>query len=235
MAVVSDYQSFKDYLITFLWKKGDQVLIDNLDNLIRQGEASINRELREEQRHAATDLTISAQDMPLPSDYYSMRQVSDATGQLGEFQYVTPAELKGRRQRSYSNTMWPIYSLEDTTILFSGPTTTDNPTVTDNVVSIDYVRKAPQFMDTDVSWLTTDNLDLLTYATLYHTAPFLREDERVQLWQGMYKDIIMTLNEQSAHEKQRGVYGMTPLPRKASGYVRKGVRKQSSFKLATRP
>lgn len=235
MAIVSDYQSFKDYLITFLWKKGDQVLIDNLDNLIRQGEASINRELREEQRHHSVELTITDQKMPLPDDYYSMRQVTPLEGNLGEFNYVSPAELRGRRARSYSNNFWPIYSLENDNILFSGPTTTDNPAVTDLVVVMDYVRKAPKFLDTDESWLVEDNLDLLTYATLFHTAPFLREDERIATWTGMYKDIINTMNEQSAHEKQRGVYGAMPLPRNAAGRTRTGLRKTKAYKLHTRP
>jgi hypothetical protein len=76
---------------------------------------------------------------------------------------------------------------------------------------------------------------LLVYATLYNCAPFLREDERVAQWQQMYKDIINTMNENSAHEKQHGVFGMMPLPRNASGARRTGLRRRQAFKLHTRP
>lgn len=226
------YDEFKTYLITFLWKKGDQVLIDNLDNLIKQGEATLNRELDEEYRHTSIDQLITDQFTPLPADYYSIRHITDIdTSQLGEFLYVSPATLKGWRV-STNNQWLPYYSIENTNVLFCGPV--DTPT-TDKNVSIDYFRKIRDFKIDGTSWLTDDNLDLLVYACLYHTAPFLREDERIAVWQGMYKDIITNMNEESAFTKERGVYDMMPLPRNASGRQVKGVRVNAAYKLHTRP
>jgi hypothetical protein len=46
----------------------------------------------------------------------------------------------------------------------------------------------PRFLGEDfqTNWLTEYAPDLLLYATLLEATPFLKSDERVQLWQGMY-------------------------------------------------
>jgi hypothetical protein len=223
------YQEYKDYIISYLWKKGDQVLIDNLDNLIRQGEAMLTREVRDEYRHTSVYLPTPTDLTPLPADYRSMRQVTDTSNKLGEFTYVSPAEVYGSRDR-YNNQWRPIYSLEGDALLLCGPTA--DPT---RSLQIDYVRKIADYKTSDESWFNDREPDIFLYATLYQTAPFLREDERVQLWQGLYKDAVAVLNEESAHQRERGVYGAMPLPRNASGHTQRGSRRIGAYKLNTRP
>lgn len=210
--MVQTYQEFKDYLVDFLWKPGDAKLIASLPNLIRMGEAKLKRELRIEARHTSITLAVTSPVEPLPNDFYSMREVVDQDGNLGQLRYVSPAALK-EKANARPNHWLALYSLEDKNILFAGPNQSIPATAKN--ITIHYVRDIPNFETEDQSWLTDDNLDLLTYATLYHSAPFLREDERVSMWNSLYAAALTSANEVSAHEQTRGVSTMMPLPRQA--------------------
>jgi len=212
-----DYQSFKDYVVTFLWKAGDAQLIDSLDNLIEQAEAMLNRDVRDEYRHQSATILVTQPDMFLPSDYNTIRQVVDADTTLGEYHYVTPAEIAEMRTRA-PDTWQPFYSMLGDNIMFAGPASP----VTPKQVTVYYHAKIAGFKDTDQSWFRDKNPDIFLNAVLMQTAPFLREDTRVPVWQAAYNSGILMLNDQSAHEKQRGVYASMPLPRRASGIRPKG-------------
>lgn len=48
--------------------------------------------------------------------------------------------------------------------------------------------------DVQVNWITEYAPDLLLYATLLEAAPFLKKDERIATWQGMYDRAAQALN-----------------------------------------
>lgn len=48
--------------------------------------------------------------------------------------------------------------------------------------------------DAETNWLTEYAPDLLLYATLLEATPFLKRDERIQVWQGMYQNAAQALN-----------------------------------------
>ncbi len=223
------YQEFKDYLVKFLWKAGDTQLISSLDNLISMAESGLNNQLRVERRHSSAIITADAEEKALPDDYFSIRQVADISTQLGEFVYVSPAEIRSWRLQTNSSQWRPIYSIEDTNLLLCGPAA--NPI--DLVV--DYTNRIPDFKTTDSSWLADDYLDLYTYAVLSHSAPFLREDERIVTWKQGYAEALQSINEASAFEQQRGVYDAKRLPRVAAGTKASTNRSRRGYKLYGRP
>lgn len=114
------YQEFKDYLVTFLWKKGDQQLIANLDALIRAGEHKLNRDLRIERRHKSRIIYVDTAMTALPADYHSMRKVTGYEPSLGEFKYADPATIQTHRNRN-PNCKTQLYSIEDNYLLLAWP------------------------------------------------------------------------------------------------------------------
>lgn len=54
----------------------------------------------------------------------------------------------------------------------------------------------PRFLGDDfqTNWLTEYAPDLLLYSALLEAAPFLKNDERIQIWQGMYDRSAQALN-----------------------------------------
>ena len=43
------------------------------------------------------------------------------------------------------------------------------------------------------NWLLTASPSAYLYGSLVHSAPYLRDDERIALWDKMYKDALHTL------------------------------------------
>lgn len=212
------YSDFKDQLITHLWRAGDQVVIDNLDSLIRLAESQIGRELRVEDRHATATPTADSLELILPDDYKQMRGVVAPSQNLPPFTYVTPVELQ-RMRAQHPNAWRPFYSLADNILMLVGYIDPD-PTKHISIL-VDYQRRIPDFKSTDSSWLTDDYLDVYVYGTLLHATPFLREDERLQMWQMMYSTALASALEESEFYKKRGVHASKPLPR-AAGINRRG-------------
>jgi hypothetical protein len=60
------------------------------------------------------------------------------------------------------------------------------PDATDTLEILYYEQ--PRFLDDEfqTNWLTQYAPDLLLYATLLEATPFLKKDERIQMWQAMY-------------------------------------------------
>jgi hypothetical protein len=54
----------------------------------------------------------------------------------------------------------------------------------------------PEFLDdaTQTNWLTEHAPELLVYGTLLEATPFLKDDQRIQVWQGMYDRAASSVN-----------------------------------------
>lgn len=212
------FTEFKDHLITFLWKAGDQVLIANLDNLIKMADSELNRKLLIPEREVSTVMQVTSQDFPLPTDYYSFRDIMSAAynRNLGEWKYLTPAELLTQRAGvNYGDpSNWAsVYSLRGTdTIMLAGNFSETSPVE----LQLTYQTKVPDFATTDTSWLAEFYLDLYTYAVLKHATTFLREDERLQVWGQLYNDALISAIETAEYERVRGKSAQMQLPRAAS-------------------
>ena len=70
------YQEFKDYLATFLWKDTDQVLIDNLDSLIKMADHELNRKLDITRREELYSVAHVGDKIDLPEDFSQLVDVS---------------------------------------------------------------------------------------------------------------------------------------------------------------
>lgn len=65
----------------------------------------------------------------------------------------------------------------------------------DYTIEMDYYQKIPSLADSidGTNWLLTDAPSAYLYGALVHSAPYLKDDERIALWDKMYKDAITTL------------------------------------------
>lgn len=64
--------------------------------------------------------------------------------------------------------------------------------------------------DTDANWLLTRYPNAYLYGALLQAAPFLRDDERVMLWQALYEQVIQKINKESDYAATSAA---TPLAR----------------------
>lgn len=68
------------------------------------------------------------------------------------------------------------------------------PNATDTLEILYYEQPAFLGEDFQTNWLTEYAPDLLLYASLLEATPFLKKDERVQLWQAMYDRAAQALS-----------------------------------------
>lgn len=169
----------------------DEIVYDQLPRLITLGERRIARELKVQGfiRAITTSLSIGVAVYLKPDRWRDTISMT-VTG--------TPIFA---RSYEYCRSYWPneaetaapqFYADYDYQHWLVTPT----PSAASTLEILYYEQ--PQFLGDDFqsNWLTEYAPDLLLYATLIEATPFLKSDERVQLWQGMYDRAAKALSGQ---------------------------------------
>ena len=204
-----NYAAFKSYLATFLWKQNDTDLIANLDSLILMANAELNRVLDIQRRDVTLAFAPDSQDHPLPSDFRHVVSLNSLdVNAHGGFSQTTELDIHRQRAATQSGALLGIYAVSQganaKTLRMVAPFTVTTP----GSMLIVYRANVPNYATTDLSWLADDFLDLYTYVVLSHTAPFLREDERVSLWDKYKNEAIATAIQEDRHGVK---FGGSPL------------------------
>ena len=75
-------------------------------------------------------------------------------------------------------------------------------------LQINYYKKLTALSDTNTTNdILTNYPELYLYASLAESSPFLMQDERLQVWAGLFKDALLSANEASS----RGSTTTSPL------------------------
>jgi hypothetical protein len=201
-----DYAAFKTYLRTFLWKQNDTDLANSLDSLVLMAHAELNRRLDIQRREITLLIEPETEDYELPADFRQIVSVNNtALTSQSQFSSTTQLDIYRQRQRTSSANIMPIYATaqgagNQKILRLVGPF---SPTDPGSLILI-YRANVPDFAVTDASWLEADFLDLYTYTVLSHTAPFLREDERIAVWMDFKEKAIMSAIEEDKHSVSHG-------------------------------
>lgn len=195
------YDEFKTHLTTFLWKQNDADLIANLDSLIRMADGELNRKLDVQRRQKTLNILPEVEDYVLPADFRHIISLNDMTStNVAEMKSTTLLDIYRLRTITHSSHVQPRYAVDEGVagaklLRLVGPFSDTSP---GNMVLV-YRSNIPDFATLDVSWLEADFLDLYTYTVLSHCAPFLREDERLAVWQQLKVDAIGSAIEEDKH------------------------------------
>lgn len=193
--------TFKDYLMTHLWKTGDDVVLANLDTIIATAYSELDRVFKVVDREAVATLSAESNEVALPADYRSMRSLVSLS--VGKMNYLIPAEFADRI--ACQQTCPNDYTVVNKTVRLTFNPTAEAP----ESLECWYTAVVPRLDDeTEENWLADDYFDVLLYTVLKHTAPFLREDERVAMWSDMQNTAIASALEENEHERK---YAGSPL------------------------
>ena len=191
------YQEFKDFLIGFLWRTNDQVLIANLDRLIVMGTSELNRKLNIEFREVSTEITVTDNFFPLPADYNSINALSDV-----DYIYTKTSANNLATYRAENRQNERVYDIKGTNVHLVQKYTVENP----NVMCLDYLTSLPDYQATDASWVADQYLDCYVYTVLRHSAMFLMDDDRVPMWEKESSKAIEDIIEYDKHRRSTSVY-----------------------------
>ena len=195
MITISDYTSLQTAIIEYLARDQDTTLIARIPTFIQLLEAKMNRDLfvrQMEQRSTAT-ITAGVTDSEfilLPSDFQSMRRVrlSSVTGKP-HLDFKSGTQLDEFRTSSGNVTNQPLFFTIFGSEMEICPTPDQNYTI-----EMVYRQNIPALALNSSNWLLTLAPDLYLYGALLESAPYIKEDDRIQTWALGLKTALDSLN-----------------------------------------
>jgi hypothetical protein len=177
------------YLERGFTQESDQIVYDQLPRLITMGERRIARELKIEGfiRAVTTPLSVGVNVYMKPDRWRdTVSMTVDGTPI-----FVRSYEYIKNYWPSPAQTGTPAYYADyDYQHWLIAPTPDTAQTL--EILFYEQVRFLGDEFQTN--WLTEYAPDVLLYATLLEATPFLKNDERVQVWQAIYDRAAQALN-----------------------------------------
>lgn len=171
-----DYAQLKSDIADWLMRED---MTDVIPSLIHLAEARLNRTLRMRQMVKRATSELNGQYLSLPGDWLEARNVQLNLAEVRPLEFVT------LQQADYYRT---LYTGKPWAYSIAGKEMEVIPTVDDGTeIEMAYYAKIPVLSDSNTTnWLLDEWPDLYLYGTLAHSAPYLKEDERVQTWAALY-------------------------------------------------
>jgi len=170
-----------------------------IPDLVMLGEKRIYRDLRIRAMETALSSTISSGVVALPSDYVELKSA-----------YVdgSPTQVLQRKIVGFIYEKYPARSSggkpkfiarEGSSFIF-GP----YPDSAYTIKGIYYARLTALSDSNTTNWFTTNAPDLLLFASLCEAEVFIKNDERMVLWQAKYDQIVSQLTAEDQREQYSG-------------------------------
>lgn len=175
------YANLKTAVASWLNKTN---LTASVPDFIALAEAQMNRELDCREMVATTTLTISDEEYGLPCDFAGVQSFRIDGSPAEPLTYVLPHELDdaigtGKPTR---------YTITDCFVFDPVP---DG----EYEARLRYRKRLPSLSDTcQTNWLLRKHPDAYLYGALMQAAPFLRDDDRIATWGGLFKAAIDSIN-----------------------------------------
>lgn len=181
--MITTYTNLQTAAIEWLARDQDTTLIARIPTFIQMFEAKMNRELfvrQMEQRTTTTADTSTTEPefISLPTDFQSMRRVrlSSVTGKPA-LEFRSALQMDELRLTSGNIAGQPRYFSVFGVEMELLPTPDQNYTI-----EMVYRQNIPALSSNSTNWLLTLAPDLYLYGTLLESAPYIKEDARIQTW-----------------------------------------------------
>jgi hypothetical protein len=183
MTQISDCASLQSAVIEYLARDQDITLIARIPTFIQLAEAKFNRQLfvrqMEQRATAVADLTSNEPEfISLPVDFQSMRRVrlSSVTGKPC-LEFKSGLQMDEYRFGTSDTASQPRYFTVFGNEIELAPTPDAAYTI-----EMVYRQSIPSLASNSTNWLLTLAPDLYLYGALLESAPYIKEDARIQTW-----------------------------------------------------
>jgi len=173
---VTNYGELKSTIADFL-NRSD--LTSVIPTFIDFAEAEFNRNLRVRQMVLRAEAQIDARFSAVPADFIEAKDlVIVTTNPVQPLEFITQQEMAQNRNTTYTAASTPKYfSVVGGQFEFV-PTPDQQYSL-----EMSYFAKIDALSDdADTNWLLTDYPDIYLYTSLMHSAPYLKDDERIGVW-----------------------------------------------------
>ena len=179
MPAFTSYDNLKTNIADYLAR---QDLNDKIPMFVSLAEKRLNRDLRLRQMLQQSTYTLtSGYKVPTPADFLEMKDIHIDANPPVNLNFKTVSQFY--RLGSSSSTGQPInYTLVSDNFVLA-PRPVSDPTV----INMTYYKIPKVLSDTNPSNEYLEVCpDLLLYASLVESAPFLMDDERLVTWENLY-------------------------------------------------
>lgn len=181
---ISTYADLQTSVASWLHRDDLTALIPDFITL---AEAKLNRRLRLRAQETTTTGTVSA-SVALPSGFAQVIALTVTSGSdTYPVLYKTASEITGDNSNTY------YYTIIGDNIVF-------DPVESGYTYELTYYAKFDA-LSSSVNWLLTNAPDVYLYATLMESAPYLKNDPRIQVWSGLLENAIKDLETQNNNAK----------------------------------
>lgn len=183
MATITSYATLQTAVTEYLARDQDATLIARIPTFIQLFEAKMNRSLFVRQMEARSTTTLDTtttepEMISLPSDFQSMRRIrlSSVDGKP-HLDFKSGTQLDEYRACIGNVTGQPLFFTIFGSEIELCPTPDSNYTI-----EMVYRQNVPALATNDPNWLLTLAPDLYLYGALLESAPYIKEDGRIQVW-----------------------------------------------------
>ena len=191
------------------WLNRDD-LTSTIPDFITLAEESMALNMRHWRMENRATATLDSQYEALPARFVAPIRLSLTGGNTYALEQVSQAQLLDRRSQASNVSGRPqYYALTQGEIeVFPTPDA-------DYTLELVYYEKAEALSDSNTTnWILDNYPSVYLYGSLMHTAPFLKDDPRLQVWASLYQQGVASVNG----DEEKAKFGATGLRMKVRSY-----------------
>lgn len=204
---ITTYSELKTSIANWLNRDDLTSVIPDFISLAEENAFLAMRHWRMENRATAT---LDSQYEALPARFIAPIRLSITSGNTFALELISQSQMTERRATAANAVGRPkFYALTQGEIeVFPTPDT-------QYTLEMVYYEKAEVLSDSNATnWLLTHYPSVYLYGSLMHTAPFLKDDPRLQVWASLYQQGIASING----DEEKAKFGATGLRMKVRSF-----------------
>lgn len=167
---------------------------------ISLAEADIQRRVRHWRMEKRSTAELDTQYSAIPADFVEVIRMYITSGDTKPLELISQGELLDRKRKNLNTSGSPSYYAITAGEIEVFP-------VPDGTYDLElyYISRIPALSDSNTSnWLLEQYQDAYLYGALVHSAPYLKDDARTQMWAALYQSAIDAINAESERSKFGG-------------------------------
>ncbi len=177
---------------------------DDLDakapTFISLAESNLSRDIRHWRQEKRSTAEIDTQYSAIPADFLEAVRFYITSGDTRPLELISQAEMLDRKYHNLNTSGQPAYYAITAGEIEVYPVPDGTYTA-----ELYYMANLPALSDSNTSnWLLQYYPDAYLYGSLIHSAPYLKDDARLQIWAALYQSAIDGINAESEKSKFGG-------------------------------
>jgi hypothetical protein len=194
---ITTYAELKTNIADFL-NRDDLTSVSS--TFVSLAEADLNRQIRHWRQEKRSTASIDTQYSAIPADMLEIIRFYITSGDTRPLELISQSQMLDRKFRNLNTSGQPAYYAVTAGEIEVYPV--PDGTYTSELY---YFGKTPALSDSNTSnWILEHYPDAYLYGSLIHSAPYLKDDARIQVWAALYQNAIDAINQASEKAKFGG-------------------------------